>query len=168
MHLIDIGLLVLRLVVGLTFAAHGAQKVFGWWEGPGIEGWRGGVQRMGFDPAPFWATASSLTELVGGLLLAVGLLTPVACGALLGMAIVIIAKVHLPRGFFNTQGGFEFPLVLGGSAVAVLLTGPGAISIDEALGLAFPAQIRLGLLAIGILVGLAAYAASRAGARAHA
>ncbi len=168
MHLIDIGLLVLRLVIGLTFAAHGSQKVFGWWAGPGFEGWRGGVARMGFDPAPFWATLSSLTELVGGLLLAFGFLTPAAAAALVGLAIVIISKVHLPKGFFNTAGGFEFPLVLGGGALALLLTGPGAISVDAVLGLAFPAEVRLGLLVIGAVGGLAAYAVSRTSARANA
>ena len=168
MHLIDIGLLVLRLVIGLTFAAHGSQKVFGWWEGPGFEGWRGGVERMGFDPAPFWATVSSLTELVGGLALAFGFLTPLAAAALVGLAIVIISTVHLPKGFFNAAGGFEFPFVLGGGALALLLTGPGSISVDDALRLAFPADIRVGLLVIGVLGGLAAYAVSRASARAGA
>ncbi len=168
MHLIDIGLLVLRLVVGLTFAAHGSQKVFGWWEGPGPEGWRSGVERMGFEPAPVWAYLSSLTELVGGLLLAFGFLTPLAAAALVGMAIVIISKVHLPKGFFNTAGGIEFPLVLGGAALALLLTGPGRISVDDALGLAVPADVRLVLLLLGVAAGLAAFALSRAATRSHA
>ncbi len=167
MHLLDIGLLVLRLVVGLTFAAHGSQKVFGWWDGPGLEGWRSGVERMGFEPAPFWAYVSSLTELAGGLLLAVGLVTPAAAAALVGMAIVIISKVHLSKGFFNTAGGVEFPLVLGGGALALVLTGPGTISLDAALGLDFPAEVRLGLLAIGVVAGIVAFAVSRADARAR-
>jgi uncharacterized membrane protein YphA (DoxX/SURF4 family) len=72
----DLGLLILRLVIGLTFAAHGAQKAFGWWSGPKYAGWRAGVESMGLRPAGFWALVSTAAELGGGVLLAVGLLTP--------------------------------------------------------------------------------------------
>ena len=83
MALADSTLLVLRLVVGLIFAAHGAQKAFGWWNGPGIEGWQKIVAGMRFQPAPLWTVVSVGAELIGGLLVAIGLFTPVAATALI-------------------------------------------------------------------------------------
>lgn len=163
--LADIGLLVLRLAVGLTFAAHGAQKVFGWWEGPGPGGWRTGVERMGFAPAHVWATIGSTVELLGGLFLALGLLTPIAAAAIIAQSVVIIGVVHLARGFFNQGGGFEFPLLLAAAAVAIALTGPGNISVDEILHVVFSGEIRVGLIVLGLLAGVAGYAASQQGAR---
>ncbi len=108
----DLGLLILRLVIGLTFAAHGAQKAFGWWSGPKYAGWRTGVERMGLRPAGFWALVSTAAELGGGVLLAVGLLTPLATAALIAQSVVIVGLVHLPKGFWNANGGVEFPLSL--------------------------------------------------------
>src|SRR3954452_17775623 len=119
----DIALLVLRLAIGLIFAAHGAQKVFGWWSGPGMTGWRGAMEHMGIRPAAFWAPMSAGVELIGGLLLAVGLFTPFAAAALVAQSIVIIAQVHWQKGFFNGKGGYEYPLTLGAAALAILLTG---------------------------------------------
>ena len=101
----DLGLLSLRVVIGLTFAAHGAQKAFGWWSGHGYAGWRAGVVRMGLRPAGFWALVSMADELGGGVLLAVGLLTPLATAALLAQSVVIVGLVHLPNGFWNAKGG---------------------------------------------------------------
>ena len=112
MALADTTLLILRLVVGLTFAAHGAQKAFGWWNGPGIEGWQKIVAGMRFHPAPLWTLASVGAELVGGVLIAIGLFTPLAASLLIGQSVVIILKVHLPNGFWNKAGGIEFPLAL--------------------------------------------------------
>src|SRR5512142_2747392 len=102
------GLLVLRVVAGLTFAAHGAQKTFGWWSGPGMAGWRTGIERMGMRPVAFWAVISVWVEVLGGLLLAIGFLTPIAAAALVGQSIVILLHVHLPKGFWNRVGGIEF------------------------------------------------------------
>ena len=77
---LELGMAIIRVVAGLMLAAHGAQKVFGWQEGPGLERWTGAVQSMGFRPARLWALAAAYGELVGGLLFAVGLLTGIAAG----------------------------------------------------------------------------------------
>src|SRR5437773_7708792 len=98
MILANFSILVLRLVVGLTFAAHGAQKAFGWWNGPGPERWQNAITSMRFRPAAFWAVLSIGVELVGGLLLAVGLITPLTATMLIGQEVVIIVKAHLPKG----------------------------------------------------------------------
>ena len=135
MQSIDLGLLILRLVVGLTFAGHGAQKAFGWWNGPGIDGWRGAITRMGFQPVELFLALSIGAELVGGLLLAVGLFTPLAATILIGQLVVIISKAHLPKGFWNTNGGYEYPLALGAGVIAVTFIGAGSISLDHALRL---------------------------------
>ena len=76
MDTLDLALFILQLAIGLTFAAHGAQKLFGWWEGPGIAGWEGAMHRMGFRPPRVFAWISAMVEFVGGLMFAVGLLTP--------------------------------------------------------------------------------------------
>jgi putative oxidoreductase len=154
----DLGLLVLRLVVGLTFAAHGAQKAFGWWAGPGYTGWTGALQGMGWRPARLWALISVGAELAAGFLLALGFLTPLAATALIGQSVVIVVSIHWPKGFWNSKGGWEFPTSLAAGAIAICLTGPGAISLDAALGLAFAQPVRLGLVALGLLGGFGALA----------
>ena len=161
MTLGDLGLLVLRLVVGLTMAAHGAQKAFGWWKGPGWTGWTAVMVRMAFRPASLWGVVSIAAELLGGLLLAVGLLTPFAAMALIGQSVVIVLKAHWARGFWNRDGGFEFPLSLAAGVVALIGTGPGRVSLDAALGLSYSAELRAGLIAVGVLGALVAIAISR-------
>jgi Predicted membrane protein len=157
----DLGLLILRLVVGLTLAGHGAQKAFGWWNGPGLAAWQGALSRMGFQPVALWTVISIGAELVGGLAIAVGFLTPLAAAVLIGQAVVIIGKVHLSKGFWSGKGGIEFPLSLSAGALAIGLIGAGSVSIDNALGLGFSDLVRIGLLLAGALGGLAAIAASR-------
>ncbi|TML66750.1 MAG: DoxX family protein [Actinobacteria bacterium] len=146
-------------------AAHGAQKAFGWWSGPGPDGWRRAVASMGFRPSGLWAAISTLAELIGGPLLGVGLFTPVAAAVLVGQCTVIIGQVHLPKGFWNRNSGYEFPLVLAAGAVAVALIGPGALSLDHLLGIAFDDAVRLGLVVVGALGGLAALMVPRVAAR---
>jgi putative oxidoreductase len=157
----DLGLLVLRLVVGLTMAGHGAQKAFGWWKGSGRTGWYDVMDRMGFRPRQAWGLASIAAELGGGLLFALGLVTPVAAMALVGQSVVIIFKAHWSRGFWGRDGGYEFPLSLVAGVVAVVGTGAGSLSLDSALGLGYPVEVRAALLVIGILGGGAAIVASR-------
>lgn len=153
--MLDLALLILRLAVGLTFAAHGAQKAFGWWEGPGPTDWRGAIERMGFRPVDLFVALSVGAELVGGLLLAVGLVTPLVAAVLVAQSIVIIGRAHWQKGFFSTKGGFEFPLVLGLVAGATCLAGAGAISLDALLRLPFPDPIRAALLPLAVAGGLA-------------
>src|SRR5438270_6919874 len=107
-----IGLLVLRLVGGLIVAAHGAQKLFGWWGGTGMAGWTGAMTHMRMRPAVAWAWMSALAELGGGLLFALGFLSPLGSVAIAGSMLVAIVLVHLPKGFWVTKGGYEFNLSL--------------------------------------------------------
>jgi putative oxidoreductase len=125
------GSLVLRLAVGAVFIAHGGQKLFGWWGGPGLEGIMGFVGQLGFAPAAFWAWALALVEFGGGILLVLGLATQLV-GALLAidMAIALI-KVHAVNGFFLDKGGFEFVLVLFAAGVYFTLSGAGRYSLDH-------------------------------------
>ena len=164
MDTFDVALLILRLGVGLTFAAHGAQKVFGWWGGPGFENWQGAMAHMGFRPARVFASVSAGVELVGGLLLAVGFLTPLAGAALIGQTVVIIGQVHWQNGFFNTSGGIEFPLTLGVATAAIVLVGAGAWSIDAALGIALEPVARAGLVLLGLAGGAVTLAIPRVAA----
>jgi putative oxidoreductase len=159
-ELTDAGVLLLRLVVGLTFAGHGLQKAFGWWKGPGWTGWTGAVGRMGFRPALLWAAISIGAELGGGLLLAAGLLTPIAVMAIAGQSVVIILKAHWAKGFWNRDGGYEFPLALAAAAVAVGLIGPGALSGDAALGFMPPPEVRLLVIAVGLVGGALSFGLS--------
>jgi putative oxidoreductase len=129
----DIALLVLRLVLGGVFVAHGAQKLFGSFGGPGIEGTAGFHEQLGIKPAKPMAILAGLAEFVGGMLVAAGFLTPLAALALIVVMIVAIVKVHLKNGFFAASGGYEFNLVLIAVAVALILAGSGAYSIDAAL-----------------------------------
>jgi putative oxidoreductase len=157
----DLGLLVLRLVVGLTMSAHGAQKAFGWWKGSGWAGWRAVMVRMGFRPATLWGVIGIGAELVGGLFLAIGFLTPLAAMALVGQSVVIIIKAHWSRGFWGRDGGFEFPLSLAAGVVAIVGTGAGALSLDALLGISWPVEARLALAALGVVGGLAGIAITR-------
>ena len=151
----DLGLLVLRLVVGLTFAAHGAQKAFGWWGGSGWDGWQAVMVRLGFRPPALFGGIAIAAELAGGVMLALGLLTELAVLILVGQGVVIIARSHWPRGFWNRDNGFEFPLSLLGGTIALGLIGPGAASLDARLGVVASDTLRIGLVVLGIVGGLA-------------
>ena len=154
----DLGLLLLRLVVGLTFAAHGAQKAFGWWHGPGWAGWQNAIGRMGFRPIGLFATLSVAAELLGGVFLALGMVTPLAAAILVAQSVVIIIKVHAPSGFWNKSSGIEFPLALGTAALVIGLTGPGTMSFDAVEGLATSDTVRIVLVVAGIVCGAIALA----------
>jgi putative oxidoreductase len=132
---LNYGLLLLRLVVGLLFAAHGTQKAFGWFGGPGMAGATGFVSSLGFRMPRLWAFQLMLAELAGGLALAAGFLTPLAALALAIDMVVAIALVKWPNGFFSGNGGYEFELVLLAVPIALVATGPGRYSLDHALGL---------------------------------
>jgi putative oxidoreductase len=147
----DAGLLLIRVAIGAIMAAHGAQKLFGWFGGHGLAGTGGWLETMGFRPARLHAAVNGLAEFSGGLLLAVGLITPLGAAAVAGVMLVAIATVHWSNGFFNHAGGYEFNLLIVATAIALALIGPGKISIDHLAGwtLAGPAW---GLVAVAISV----------------
>jgi putative oxidoreductase len=128
------GLLLLRIVLGLTMAGHGAQKLFGWWGGPGLRGIYGWLVSMrlrgGWLPVLMIVTA----EFGGGLALALGFVTPLAALAVVSAMMVAIATVHWSKGFWSGNGGFEFNLLIIAAATTLAATGPGRFSLDRAFG----------------------------------
>ena len=158
--MVTAGLLVLRLVLGLTLAAHGAQKLFGWFEGPGLAGFAAHLEQLGVRPGRTWALVSAAVEVGGGVLVAVGLLTPVAALFLAGNLLVAILTTHQTRGFWNRNGGYEFPLALLGGLVALSLVGPGPASLDRAIRLSLPEPATWLAIVIVVLLGVIAAAAS--------
>ena len=158
--MVTAGLLVLRLVLGLTLAAHGAQKLFGWFGGPGLPGFAANLEELGVRPGRVWAAVSAGIEFGGGLLVALGLLTPVAALFLVGDLLIAILTVHITRGFWNHDGGYEFPLALIGGFVALSLVGPGELSIDRVIRLALPQPATWLAIVIVVLLGVIAAAAS--------
>jgi putative oxidoreductase len=148
----SIGLLILRLVVGLGLAAHGAQKLFGWFGGYGLSGTGQFLEQLGFRPGRIHAVQAGMAELGGGLFLAAGLLTPAAAAAVVAVMVVAAVSVHVKKGFFAHDGGYEYTLVLAGAALALAFTGPGDISLDQALGISWSGETwGLGALAAGLI-----------------
>ncbi len=160
-----LGLLILRLVVGLTMAAHGAQKLFGWFGGYGLAGTGGFLEKLGFVPGRRHALFAGLAELSGGLLLALGLATPLAAMLITSVMFVAIATVHIKHGFFNHNQGYEYNLTLAVVAVSVAMIGAGPISVDGALRLQDAGPV-WGLAAL--LAGVAGGAVQLAGRKAPA
>jgi putative oxidoreductase len=157
------GLFVLRVVVGLVMAGHGAQKLFGWFGGYGIAGTGGYLESLGFRPGRIFATAAALAEFLGGLLIAVGFLGPIGPAVVLATMIVAAISVHWQNGLFATTNGIELPLVYAAISAALALTGPGAYSIDEAVGLTpfWTPALTWAAVAIGVIGGVANLAARR-------
>lgn len=131
--MMDLGLLLIRLVVGLLFVGHGAQKLFGWFGGYGPKGTGGWMESIGIKPGVLVAVAAGLMELTGGVLFAAGLLTPVAALLLVLTMLGAIVKVHARNGLWVTANGMEYPLVLIVVAIGVALIGAGAYSLDAIL-----------------------------------
>lgn len=138
LELLNLGLLILRLVIGAVFVAHGCQKLFGWFGGKGLPGQIGLLEMLGVRPKRLFALVSSLGEFFGGLGVVVGLLTPLAAAGILGSMVVAIVKVHWRNGFWNSKGGFEFPLVLATVSFVIGFVGPGEYSLDYALNFRLP------------------------------
>ena len=143
MTAMDSGLLLLRVMIGLLMVGHGAQKLFGWSGGPGLGGLTWYLGSIGFRPAGFWAVTGALGEFGGGLLLALGLFTPLAASLVISSMIVAAFSMHWQNGLWLTNGGYEYTLAIGAVAAALGLTGPGAVSLDAALGLTFPTALFL-------------------------
>lgn len=135
MSTMSIGLLIGRLVFGFGLAAHGSQKLFGWFGGHGLKGTGGFFHSMGFRPGKVFALAAGLGEFVGGMLTAFGLGGPFGPALMIVVMIVAMISVHLPHGFFVSGNGVEVPLLYAAGAVVLALAGPGAYSLDAVLNL---------------------------------
>jgi putative oxidoreductase len=158
----DIAFLLLRLVIGGTIAAHGAQKLFGWWSGPGWAGFvKASGERMRLRPALWWALMAVLSEVGGGVLLVLGFLSPLGALGVSAAMLMAILLAHWPR-FWNSQHGMEYPLALLAGGLALGLTGPGAYSLDALLGLALPAPATFLLGLVLVVVGVAVALLTRA------
>lgn len=126
----DVGLVVARVVLGAVFVAHGAQKLFGWWGGGGIDGTGAMFEQTGLSPGEPLAVLAGSGEFFGGILIALGLLTRLGAFSVGTSMVVAIVSLHLPGPFLD---GYEFPLTLLGAAVLLLLAGPGRFSLDALL-----------------------------------
>jgi putative oxidoreductase len=128
-------LLLLRLVFGLAMAAHGAQKLFGWFGGGGLTGTGAFFESIGFRPGVPFALMAGLTEFSSGLLLALGFLGPIGPALIVSVMLVAMRTVNKGHGFFAQTGGVELSVLYVTGAVAVACAGPGAYSLDHLLGL---------------------------------
>ena len=159
----DSGLLLARLVLGLLMAGHGTQKLLGWFGGYGLAGTAGFFEQLGFRPGRLFAATAAGTEILAGVLLTLGLLTPVAASLIVSVMIVAAVSVHWPHGVFASANGIEVPLLYGVGAAALTLTGPGVYSLDALLGLTtlWTPELTWAVLAAGVIGGVANLAIRR-------
>jgi putative oxidoreductase len=158
-----IGRLLARLVIGGLFIGHGTQKLFGWFDGPGIEAFTGMMKKLGLAPAKTNAYAAGLSETLGGVGIALGALTPAASAALIGTMITAIRTVHWDKGVWSTGGGYEYNLTLIAALLLIVDGGPGPISVDGLLDIEETgAAVALAALAAGVIGSTASLAAARA------
>jgi putative oxidoreductase len=152
---VSIGLLLLRVVVGLIMAAHGAQKLLGWFGGYGLRGTGEFFVQLGFQPGPAFAAAASISEIVSGVLVALGFLGPIGPALMVSVMIVAAMTVHWEHGLFAANNGIELPLLYGAAAFGLALTGFGQYSLDAWLGIAgrWPAAVSWIALTVGIIGG---------------
>ena len=151
----DIGLLLLRLTVGLTLAAHGAQKLFGWFGRPGIDAIGQFFEMLRFSPGRRHALMPGLAETGGGLPLALGFLTPAAATVVSSVMLVAALSAHVKKGFFITSGGYEYTLVLGVAGLTLAFTGPGSLSVDALVGYSVSGALcGVSALFIGLVCGV--------------
>jgi putative oxidoreductase len=150
------GLLLARLILGAMLVAHGGQKLFGWLGGYGLAGTAGFFEQLGFRPGRLFVITASLSEMLGGLLVALGLFGPVGPALVLSVMIVAAGTVHWKNGLFAATNGIEVPLLYATSVVALALAGPGPFSLDTVLGLdhTWAPAIKLAALAIGVVGGV--------------
>jgi putative oxidoreductase len=150
---VDVGILLVRVLFGAAIAAHGVQTVFGWFGGYGLKGTGGFFETLGFRPRGMFAALAGLSELVGGLLLVLGLLTPLGTAAVLAAMLVAMVSVHVKNGVFATNNGIEMAFLYAVAAVGIACTGGDAFSLDALLGLRFFAQPYVigGLLVLALI-----------------
>lgn len=160
--MLDLGLLLLRVVVGLLLAAHGAQKLFGWFGGDGLAATGQGFAGLGYPNATVMAAVAGLTELAAGLGLAAGVLVPFAAAGVIGTMVNAAVAAHGKAGLWAQNGGYEYPLVLGAVAAGLAIHGPGRYAIDPALGLELGGLTwGVGAIVVGVLAALAVLGSRR-------
>ena len=152
-----IGLLLARVVIGLLMAAHGAQKLLGWFGGFGLNATGAFMTQLGFHPGRAFATAAAVSEIASGLLVASGLLGPIGPAVMISVMIVAAVTVHWEHGLFAMKNGIELPLLYGTAAFALAFTGFGQYSLDAWLGIAgrWSAAGTSLVVALGIVGGFA-------------
>lgn len=158
---IDLGLLILRIVVGLLIAGHGAQKLFGWFGGAGMKGFTNMMAGMGMRPARAWALLAGWGEFGGGLIFALGLLNPLGALGIVGSMLMAIVKVTWAKGLWSQKGGIEISLLYLVASSVIGLVGSGAYSLDAVLGFALPSTLLFfaGLVVVIVITVLGALAA---------
>ncbi|MCA9881016.1 MAG: DoxX family protein [Thermomicrobiales bacterium] len=149
----DVGHLALRVVVGGLLAGHGAQKLFGLFGGAGLNGTSAWLAGLGYAPAKPWAVMAGVSEFGGGMLTALGLLHPLGPIATLGSMTIATLDGHQGRPIWATDGGAELPVTNMAVALASATAGPGALSLDCAIGIRVPKSL-VALTAAGVLTGV--------------
>ena len=153
---LDLAFLIARVLIGLLMAAHGAQKLFGWFGGHGLKGTGVFFGQLGFHPGRLFATAAALGEFSSGLLITLGLFGPIGPALLIAVMVVAAITVHWRNGLFAITNGIELPLLYSIAALRFALTGPGRYSLDSAFGFRWawtPSVIWIALAA-GVVGGL--------------
>lgn len=135
---LNLSLLILRVVIGLVLMGHGSQKLFGWFGGHGLTATTNFLKSAGFKPAGFWALLGGLGEFGGGLLLVLGLLSPLGALGVFASMLMAAVKFHGSKGFWAAKGGYEYPLLLAILGIVLGLMGPGSYSLDTLFGIALP------------------------------
>ena len=155
----DLALLLLRITTGALLAGHGAQKLFGWFGGPGHQGTATWLATQGLEPGGLWARSAEAAEVGGGTLMALGLFNPLGSIGVLSSMSMATAKMHWGKPIWVTSGGAELPVTNIAIATALALTGPGKYSLDHALKTSLPRwtflpglALAAGGVALGILV----------------
>ena len=156
-RMVGAGLLVARLVLGLLMAAHGSQKLFGWFGGYGLRTTGEFFVQLGFRPGRLFATAASVGEVASGLLVALGVLGPVGPALMIAVMIVAAGSVHWEHGLFAQPNGIEVPLLYAAGALGLALVGPGPYALDAVLGIdgLWTPAVTWAVLVVGVLGGIA-------------
>jgi putative oxidoreductase len=134
----NLALLFLRLVVGTLLAGHGSQKLFGWFEGPGLKGTHGFMEMLGMKPGRVWGTVAALGEFMGGILTGLGFLNPLGPLNVAAAMTVAIRRAHWNKPIWAANGGAELPLTNLAAVSVLAVAGPGRYSLDSAFGVKLP------------------------------
>ncbi|AWB93468.1 DoxX family protein [Aeromicrobium chenweiae] len=150
---LDLGLLALRVMLALLLLGHATQKLFGWFRGMGVAGTGTHFESLGFSPGPPMVVMAGVSETVAATLLALGLLTPLGGAVAIG-TMIVAASANFSHGLWAHLGGYEVAFVYAGTAAVLVLTGPGEISLDHALGWTYAPWVRWVALVVGVVAAV--------------